>query len=605
MKKSLFLIALFVCAVLSAQEWSPAGDHIMTPWGEALDPAAVHQEYPRPQLVRSDWKCLNGLWDYAVTGKDDIKPSTFEGKILVPFGIESALSGVGRVFNEDDALWYETTVSIPSSWRAKGKAVLLNFEAVDWSAEVYVNDKFVGSHTGAYTHFSFDITSYLKGGKAKITVRVIDGTNNDFQPRGKQVKSPGGIWYTADSGIWQTVWMESVSSTYVKDYYAVSDIDAKTLTIYTDVENVQEGDELYIALSNGDSKYECAVSDRAPVILDVPDMKLWSPDDPQLYDINFILSRKGKVLDKVQGYTAMRKISIVEDSYGRRRLALNNEALFQFGPLDQGWWPDGLHTAPSDEALRYDIQKTKDFGFNMIRKHIKVEPSRWYYWCDVLGMMVWQDMPSFDDNTKNSWGTHYYGEGTDTPVSDEAKANYYKEWSEIIAQQKKFQCIVVWVPFNEAWSQFDTKAVVEYTRSLDPTRPINQSSGGNWEKGVGDILDIHHYPEPRMVFWDPEMVNVLGEYGGIGFPVEGHLWQADKNWGYVKYQSGADVLKEYENFAQKLIKLNKFGCAAAVYTQTTDVEIEVNGLMTYDRKFIKMDETRLREINQSVINWDK
>ncbi len=272
-----------------------------------------------------------------------------------------------------------------------------------------------------------------------------------------------------------------------------------------------------------------------------------------------------------------------------------------YGPLDQGWWPDGLYTAPTDEALKYDIVKTKDFGYNMIRKHIKVEPSRWFYYCDQLGMLVWQDMPSFGDNHLNKWGIFNYDEGTDFPATPQAKANYYKEWGEIMNQVKKFQCIAVWVPFNEAWSQFDTRSAIDFTRAQDPTRLINMASGGNWVKDCGDILDNHHYPYPAMRLWDKNMINVLGEYGGIGLPLEGHLWQTDRNWGYVQYKNGDEVLKEYVAFAEILKTLVRQGCSAAVYTQTTDCEGEVNGLMTYDRKVIKMDEAKLKAANEGVI----
>lgn len=619
---SILLAAAALPLSLTAQNPAPVGDKIRTPWAEEVNTTA----YPRPQMVRglnsNGWQCLNGAWDYSITPKDEANaPKTHDGKILVPFCVESSLSGVGKTFTADDALWYNTTFSVNPKWR--GKHVILNFEAVDWQAEVWVNDQYVGKHTGGYTHFNFDITQYLKKGKKQsLTVKVIDATDNDFQPRGKQVASPHGIWYTAVSGIWQSVWLECVNDGYISDYNVVSDIDNAKLTVIPEATLAKEGDQIEITLNEGGEGFstetdaagalvaKATVTPGQSATLDVKDMKLWSPDSPYLYSLNFKLLRKGKVIDEVQGYTSMRKISVVEDERGIKKMALNNEPLFQFGPLDQGWWPDGLYTAPSDDALKFDIQKTKDFGFNMIRKHIKVEPSRWFTWCDRIGMVVWQDMPSFAGNGKNKWGMCYYNEGTDFPATEEAKANYYKEWGEIMSQVKKFQCIVMWVPFNEAWSQFDTWDAVAFTKAQDPTRLVNMSSGGNWVSGnkenkhatCGDILDNHHYPEPYMRCWDFNMVNVLGEYGGIGYPVEGHLWQNDKNWGYVKYQSSEDLLREYSLFANKLIKLVGYGCCAAVYTQTTDVEGEVNGLMTYDRKVIKADENKLKEINTRVIN---
>ena len=338
----------------------------------------------------------------------------------------------------------------------------------------------------------------------------------------------------------------------------------------------------------------------------IAEPKLWSVDSPYLYGLKISLLRDGKVIDSVQGYTALRKISEKADEAGVKRLALNDEILFQFGPLDQGWWPDGLYTAPTAEAMAFDIEKTKELGFNMIRKHIKVEPSRWFYDCDRLGMLVWQDMPNVGcHRTVDEWaqGKDCYGAGIDYwAITDAIKANYYKEWTEIINQVKKFQCIVVWVPFNEAWGQFDTKAVADYTKALDPTRPVNAASGGNWIEGAGDLLDSHYYPHPQMRILDDRMVNVLGEYGGIGYPVEGHLWETERNWGYIQFEDTDAVTDMYVSYAEQLIGIKQNSkCAAAVYTQTTDVEIEVNGFYTYDRKVLKMNPERVREANRKVI----
>ena len=612
-----FAALLAVAGMLSAQQWAPAGDRIKTKWADEVSPTNAHPEYPRPQMVRQDWQSLNGLWDYAITPKSQPCPRSFDGKILVPFAIESSLSGVGRTFTADDALWYKTTFSVPSAW--KGKRLMLNFEAVDWKAEVFVNDIKIGSHTGGYTHFSFDVTPYLKSGANSLLVRVEDATDNDFQPRGKQVSKPNGIWYTAVSGIWQSVWIEPVAPAHITDYNVVSSIKDKAINVSVDAAGTQEGDVIKVFLLDGGIGYSTETANAAKpavdglyavlasgmtvpggsVTLNVASPKLWSPDSPYLYGLDIQILRNGKIVDRVASYTAMREVGAYRKNGNTKLMGLNGEGIFQLGPLDQGWWPDGLYTAPTDEALKFDIQKTKDFGFNMIRKHIKVEPDRWFYYCDQLGIIVWQDMPSFAVSKR--WGMYYYGEGEDWPASPEAKSNYYKEWTEIINQVKKFQCIAVWVPFNEAWSQFDTKDVVAYTKKLDPTRLVNQSSGGNWEEGVGDILDNHHYPYPAFRMWDKNMINVLGEYGGIGLPIEGHLWQADKNWGYVQYKNGDEVLAEYTDFAEQLKQLIKQGCSAAVYTQTTDVEIEVNGLMTYDRKVIKMDEKKLRAVNEGII----
>lgn len=584
------------CNTADKTGWAPVGDRIMTQWGENLDPSEVLPEYPRPQMVRGEWMNLNGLWEYAITPAE-AEPEKMDGNILVPFAVESALSGVGRAVGENEALWYEREFIVPEEWA--GQRVQLNFGAVDWKAEVYVDGAFVGEHTGGYAPFSFDVTDMLaKGKKHSLKVKVTDRTDKWFQPRGKQVSQPEGIWYTAVTGIWQTVWMEPVPASHIDSYYAVADIDEGTLAVTVDA-----------ALEDGDVVEVVLLADGAPVAkaegrevtLAVPEMRLWSPSDPYLYDLEIKVLRDGEAVDAVKGYTAMRKISYAADKDGHKRMLLNNEPLFQYGPLDQGWWPDGLYTAPSDEALAFDIEKTKEMGFNMIRKHVKVEPARWYWHCDRLGMLVWQDMPSIADNSTNVWDNRTYENGTDTPVPDDAKANYYKEWGEIMSAFKVFPCIVTWVPFNEAWGQFDTEEVVKFTRAQDPTRLINYASGGNFVKCSGDILDLHNYPHPEMYLYDKDYINVLGEYGGIGWPVEGHLWQPDRNWGYVQFKSADEVLDTYEKYADMLIDLIDDGFAGAIYTQTTDVEIEVNGLMTYDRKVVKLDMERLSAVNRKVI----
>ena len=590
------VIAAISCSTTPKIEWAPVGDRIITVWGENLDPADVLPEYPRPQMVREHWMNLNGLWEYAITPIESV-PEEMDGHILVPFAVESALSGVGRAVTENDALWYSREITIPKDW--DGQRIILHFGAVDWKAEVYVDDRLVGEHTGGYTPFSFDITDALgKGRRHTLKVKVTDSTDKWYQPHGKQVTDPRGIWYTAVTGIWQTVWMEPVPSSSINSYYAVSDIDSGTLAVSVDA-----------ALADGDIVEVVLLADGVPVVeaegrevtLHVPDMKLWSPSDPYLYDIEIKVVSDGAIVDSVKGYAAMRKISYARDEDGHKRMLLNNKPLFQYGPLDQGWWPDGLYTAPSDEALAFDIEKTKEMGFNLIRKHVKVEPARWYWHCDRLGMLVWQDMPSttYGDN---KWGNHAYGTGTDSKITQEGKDNYYSEWGEIIQDFKVFPCIVSWVPFNEAWGQFDTEAVVQFTRAQDPTRLINYASGGNFEKCSGDILDLHNYPHPEMYLYDSDYINVLGEYGGIGWPVEGHLWQPDRNWGYIQFKSADEVLDVYEKYADMLIELIDDGFAAAIYTQITDVEIEVNGLMTYDRKVVKLDMERLNAINRRVID---
>ena len=601
------LMPLAVLAACSQNvEWRPAGEHIRTAWADEVSPASAHPEYPRPEMIRKDWKSLNGLWEYAVTSAEGERPQEADGKILVPFCIESSLSGVGRTVSADEALWYNRTFTVPRSW----KKVLLHFDAVDWKSEVWLNGKRLGEHTGGYTAFTYDITPYLVNGKQELVVKVLDGTDNGEQPRGKQVSRPGGIWYTAVTGIWQSVWIEPVADAYVTDYYPEAAENGLTVTAWASEEadavevSVLEGAEGWDA-ENGKPGKLIASAKGTPgeaLQLEIPSARLWSPESPYLYALEIKALKGGKVQDKVRGYAAIRTSSEVVDANGFRRLGLNGKPYFQFGPLDQGWWPDGLYTAPTDEALKYDIVKTKDFGYNMIRKHIKVEPARWYYYCDRLGIAVWQDMPSIAANLPGGqWGEWGYDTGWDYPLTETAKATYYKEWGEIIAQLKKHPSILVWVPFNEAWAQFDTEKAVEFTRSCDNTRLINSASGGN-SRHTGDILDSHNYPRPIMKFRSGgSQIDVLGEYGGIGLAVEGHLWQPDKNWGYQGLcKDGAQVLETYTRYADEFIPEIRAGVSAGVYTQTTDVEIEVNGLMTYDRKVIKMDEAKLREVNLRI-----
>lgn len=592
------LFLLLSCAENETITWKPAGDKIMTEWGENIDPNNVLPEYPRPQLVRGEWINLNGLWDYAIKPANEEMPEIFDGKILVPFAVESALSGVGKSVGEDDALWYSREFKLPKEW--KNSRIRLNFGAVDWKAEVYVDDKFVGEHKGGYAPFAFDITDSLSKKKThKLVVKVTDGTDSAFQPRGKQVANPNGIWYTAVTGIWQTVWMEPVNEVVVESYSAKADIEKSILNVRAIARGAKVGDDCLIELiENGEV---ISSANGADVILNVENPKLWSPDSPHLYDLRITISRNGEILDQVMGYAAMREISVVVDKKGYKRMALNGEPLFQYGTLDQGWWPDGLYTAPTDEALRFDIEKTKEFGFNMIRKHVKVEPARWYWHCDRIGMLVWQDMPNIHDNSLGKWGRRHYDEGIDTPVPNEWKDNYCQEWKEIIQTNEVFPSIVMWVPFNEAWGQFNTEEIVQYTKFLDDSRLVNYASGGNFVRCSGDVLDLHNYPNPAMYLFDKDYVNVMGEYGGIGFPVEGHLWQTDKNWGYIQYKSADEVADTYEEYANELIGFVKKGFSGAIYTQTTDVEGEVNGLMTYDRKVIKLDVDRINAINSKVI----
>ena len=600
MKKN-FLTILFVLALCSSTfaQWKPAGDKIKTSWGEQLDPKNVLPEYPRPIMERNDWKNLNGLWKYAITPKGTPAPAAYQGDILVPFAVESSLSGVGKMINEKEELWYQRTFDIPSAWR--GKQILLHFGAVDWKAEVWVNDVKVGEHTGGFTPFYFDITSVLNKGNNDLVVKVWDPSDRGEQPRGKQIANPHGIWYTPVTGIWQTVWLEPVATQYITNLKTTPDIDNNSVKVEV-AANTTSADKVEVKVFDGKNLVaKGAALNGVPVELAMPtNAKLWSPDSPFLYNMEVTLYKDGKAIDQVKSYTAMRKYSIRKGQNGITRLQLNNKDYFQFGPLDQGWWPDGLYTAPTDEALVYDLKKTKDFGYNMVRKHVKVEPARWYTHCDQLGLIVWQDMPNGGPSPQ--WQARNYFNGTEVIRSAASEANYRKEWKEIIDCLYSYPSIAVWVPFNEAWGQFKTPEIVAWTKEYDPSRLVNPASGGN-HYTCGDILDLHHYPGPNMFLYDPRRATVLGEYGGIGLVVEGNTWVNDKkNWGYVKFNTSDEVTNEYIKYGKHLLELIQKGFSAAVYTQTTDVEGEINGLMTYDRKVIKMNEAKVREINQQICN---
>lgn len=599
MKTLILFVLLLLGSLRSEAQWKPAGDRIMTSWAEQIDPDNVFPEYPRPIMERSDWKNLNGLWEYALIEKGAHLPKSFDGKILVPFAIESSLSGVGKRVGETQELVYQRFFDIPTNW--KGQDVLLHFGAVDWKADVWVNDIKVGSHTGGYTPFSFNVTNALIKGKNKLVVKVWDPTDKGYQPRGKQVTRPEGIWYTPVTGIWQTVWLEPVPKKYIKDIRITPDIDTKRLVVKAGLSDNALNEMVEVLVYESGKKVAVGKSmNGEPVELAMPEnLQLWSPQSPFLYTLKISLSSDGKQVDEVESYAAMRKYATRRDADGIVRLELNNKPLFQFGPLDQGWWPDGLYTAPTDEALLYDIQKTKDLGFNMIRKHIKVEPARWYTHCDKLGIIVWQDMPSGDRNPE--WQNRKYFDGTERKRSIESEAQYRKEWKEIIDCLYSYPCIGTWVPFNEAWGQFKTAEIADWTKQYDPTRLVNPASGGN-HYTCGDMLDLHNYPHPEMYLYDAQRATVLGEYGGIGLVLNNHLWEPNRNWGYVQFNSSKEATDEYVKYADMLYDMIAKGFSAAVYTQTTDVEIEVNGLMTFDRKVVKLDEERIREVNLRICN---
>lgn len=599
MKTFLLLIILLFSSVSSFAQWKPAGDKIKTVWAEKIDPNNVLPEYPRPIMERDKWQNLNGLWDYAILPMGQQEPQTFDGKILVPFAVESSLSGVQKELGKEKELWYRRTFTIPSDWKSKN--VILHFGAVDWKAEVYLNNIKIGTHTGGYTPFCFDVTPFLTSGNQKLVVKVWDPTSDSSIPRGKQVTNPNGIWYTPVSGIWQTVWLEPVNNKHIVGITPIANIDNNNLKVKVCTKNTESSDIVEVKLKDNNKVIASAKGVVGQTLdIAIPNAKLWSPESPFLYDLDVTLIERGKSVDKVSSYAAMRKVSKKRDANGIIRIQLNNKDIFHFGPLDQGWWPDGLYTAPTDEALKYDIVKTKDFGYNMIRKHVKVEPARWYTHCDRLGILVWQDMPNGDQGPH--WDMHHYFDGKEVTRSIESEQNFRKEWKEIMDYLMPYPSIAIWVPFNEAWGQFKTQEITEWTQYYDPSRLVNPASGGNHYLKVGDILDFHKYPSPEMMMYDNERITVIGEYGGIGMPLTDHLWQPDKNWGYVQFKSAKEVTDEYVKYGRQLLNLVKSGISGGVYTQTTDVEGEVNGLITYDRKVIKVEEDRIRKINQEIIN---
>jgi beta-galactosidase/beta-glucuronidase len=507
--------------------------------------------------------------------------------------------------NENQRLWYMRRFTIPRGWRSK--RVLLNFGAVDWDTTVWVNGKEVGKHQGGYDAFTFDISDALHArSENEIVVSVWDPTDAGPQPRGKQVRKPGGIWYTPTTGIWQTVWLEPVIQGGIDSVRITPDVDGSAVKIALKTARPEAQNELIqitvldgwrtvLTGNAGRSSAHSTVSLTNELRFEIPKPKLWSPESPFLYELRVELSKNGQT-DTVRSYFAMRKISMARDDKGRLRMQLNNTNYFQLGPLDQGFWPDGLYTAPTDEALRYDIEMTKKLGFNMARKHVKVEPERWYYWCDKLGLLVWQDMPSGDKSARWRGPSGYDGE--EMKRTPESVAIYESEWKSIVNQLYNHPCIVTWVPFNEGWGQFDTARILNWTKQLDPTRLVDGASGGN-HFAAGDILDHHQYPGPGAPAAVTDRAMVLGEFGGLGLPVKGHTWQSEKNWGYRSFTNATALTSNYVALLKKLQPMiEEKGLSAAIYTQTTDVEVEVNGLMTYDRAVVKMPMEKVAQANR-------
>lgn len=584
MKFLLNVLIVILPAMTFAQQWQMKQAPLMTSFSKDVNPENVLPEYPRPQLVRDEWMNLNGVWQFqpAAGPSDPLPQGKLSRVILVPFAVESAISGV---MEHHSRLWYRRMITIPENW--KSKRVILHFGAVDYESEVFVNGTSFGIHRGGYDAFSFDITDKLKtSGDQEITVRVYDPTDAAGYPRGKQTLYPGGIMYTSVTGIWQSVWMEPVEATHIKNIKLVPDIDASVLKLTVNTNGDATGTTYTATVKSGSQVIQTSTgSVNKETSISLANPKLWSPDEPFLYDLEIRLEKNGALVDSIGSYFGMRKISM-EDENGFKKLFLNNKFLFQMGPLDQGFWPDGIYTAPTDAALRFDIEKMKEFGYNMVRKHIKVEPQRWYYWADKLGLMVWQDMPSVNSYTSNPM-----------PINETA---YEIELTRMVENHWNSPSIVTWVVFNESQGQHRTPQLVNKVMILDPTRMVNQASGGSFHD-VGHILDYHSYPPPSCPK-STSQATACGEYGGIGYKIKGHLW--NEGFGYIMADNEEDYLSLYEQYADELtvFKTNQ-GLSAAVYTEITDVEIEINGLLTYDR-LDKADAKRIYEANQKIIKHD-
>lgn len=599
--QKLFWLLLTLVVQQAGAQYKQAPVNLATEWGIKVNPKNAWQEYPRPQMVRSQWQNLNGLWNYAISKKGAAQPSAFNSKILVPYPIESSLSGVGKSLLPDQELWYQTKFSIPRSWN--GNDIILRFDAVDWKTIVWINGQKAGEHKGGSDPFSFNITPYLKtSGNNELVVSVWDPTDTDYQARGKQVLDPKGIWYTAVSGIWQTVWLEPVAKTAITTFNPVADIDNNRVNFNIAGQGDISKTVVNLNISHkGKSVKEITVPYHHTISVDIPNPRLWEPGSPEIYDTEVKLLRDGKVLDAFKTYFAMRKVNLVKDADGYVRLGLNNKPIFHYGTLDQGWWPDGLLTPPSDAAMLYDMVKLKEMGFNTIRKHIKVEPARFYFHADTMGILLWQDMPSgFKWPNHPSHVDAYATEDWVRPV--ESARQFEAEWKSIIDHLRFFSSIVMWVPLNEGWGQYDTKRLNDWTKNYDSTRLVNTPSGWT-DRGVGDVLDAHQYPGPGMYDLSQSKGRslVLGEFGGLGLVIKNHIWNPNKrNWGYKTYTEDAILIREYTELMHNMHLMIPRGLAAAIYTQTTDVEGEVNGLMTYDRKVIKIPVKLLKQLHEPL-----
>lgn len=582
----LFIVGIgFISTASFGQDWSMKKARLMTAFASKIDTGNVLGEYPRPQMVRQNWLNLNGIWQYqpGVSANEVMPIGKLTSKILVPFAVESAISGV---MEAHDRLWYRRKFTVPAEWA--GQRIVIHFGAVDYESQVYLNGQSLGIHKGGYDEFSYDITSFIVGtGPQELTVRVYDPTDLAGQPRGKQTLKPQGIMYTSTTGIWQTVWLEPIPQTSISKIKLTPDVDKSVLNLQVSTLGNAANQTVSVAVKDGATivaTFNGAANSN--LVIPIENAKLWSPDSPFLYDLDIKLNSNGSGVDSLKSYFGMRKIAMnkVDAFY---RMFFNNEFLFQMGPLDQGFWPDGLYTAPTDAALKYDLESIKRFGYNMVRKHIKVEPQRWYYWADKLGLLVWQDMPS-----ANSYWTM-----DERPEVD--KVAYRSELFKMIDNHYNSPCIISWVVFNEFQGAHNVKALCDEVMAHDTTRLTNQGSGGPYDE-AGDILDVHNYPPPGYPNNNGYQSLVCGEFGGIGYKLYGHIF--DNGGSYVMVDSPTAIADMYNDFMDQLVHFkSNMGLSAAVYTEITDVENEINGLLAYDRTS-KIGFTRILAANRKAIN---